>query len=208
MRTRVKICGICRIEDAQAAIAAGADALGWVFYPPSKRAVSLEQAAAMTASLPPFVERVGLFVDDERQRVEQIIQRVSLSLLQFHGDESPEYCESFALPYIKAIRMRPGVNLAAEAQRYQSARALLVDTYQPGVPGGTGQVFDWQSLPAQFSKPLILAGGLTASNVAQAIMQVRPYAVDVSGGVEAQPGQKDASLISAFMQEVGRGDAS
>lgn len=201
MRTRVKICGITRRQDAELAVETGADAIGLVFYEPSPRAVTIEQAAAISAQLPPFVTIVGLFVNAPAEMVKQAIKQVPLSLLQFHGDESPEYCAQFSLPYIKAVRMQETTDLAEYATHFAEAAALLLDSYQPGIPGGTGQTFDWSRITT-VDKPLILAGGLTADNVAQAIRQVLPYAVDVSGGVEASKGLKSHNKISAFMREV------
>ncbi|NLD13624.1 MAG: phosphoribosylanthranilate isomerase [Gammaproteobacteria bacterium] len=202
MTTRVKICGITRLEDARVAAQAGADALGFVFYGPSPRNVEPEQAGEMVRQLPAFVTSTGLFVDAERAFVEQVLAQVPLDLLQFHGDETPDYCESFGRPYIKALRMQPGVDIAALAQSYQEARGILLDAWVPGVPGGTGTTFDWNSIPQALAKPLILAGGLDVDNVQLAIRQVRPWAVDISGGVEAAKGIKDAGKVRAFMQQV------
>jgi len=186
------------------AVSQGCDAIGLVFYASSPRHVTLDQAAQIVEALPPFVNAVGLFVDAERHAVEQVLRSVRLDLLQFHGDEAPEYCESFACPYIKAVRVRPGINLVEYAAAYRKAKALLLDAYQEGVAGGTGQQFDWNLIPANLAKPVILAGGLDPSNVADAIKQVHPYAVDVSGGVEREKGIKDADKIAAFLQEVNR----
>jgi phosphoribosylanthranilate isomerase len=206
LRTRVKICGITRVEDALAAVAGGADAIGLVFYASSPRHVSVERAAEIVASLPPFVDAVGLFVDAEPAEVRALLQRVRLDLLQFHGSETPAYCQAFDFPYIKAARVRPGLNLLQYAADFASARALLLDAYQEGVAGGTGQTFDWNMIPANLPRPVILAGGLDAGNVAEAIRRVRPYAVDVSGGVEREKGIKDAAKIAAFMRGVSNGD--
>jgi len=197
---RVKICGITRIEDALAATAAGADAIGLVFYPGSPRAVSVEQAAAIIAALPPFVTTVGLFVDLERVELQRILGRVPLDLLQFHGNETAEQCEGFNRPYIKALRVRPGDDVSARIGAYPGASGILLDTYVEGVPGGTGEAFDWSLVPPAAEKPVILAGGLHPENVAAAVARVRPYAVDVSGGVEAGKGIKDAGKISAFVR--------
>lgn len=197
---RVKICGITRIEDALAAAAAGADAIGLVFYPGSPRAVSVEQAAAIIAALPPFVTTVGLFVDLERVELQRILGRVPLDLLQFHGNETAEQCEGFNRPYIKALRVRPGDDVSARIGAYPGASGILLDTYVEGVPGGTGEAFDWSLVPPAADKPVILAGGLHPENVAAAVARVRPYAVDVSGGVEAGKGIKDAGKISAFVR--------
>lgn len=202
---RSKICGITRIEDALLAVDAGADAIGLVFYAKSPRAVTAQQARAIIAQLPPFVTTVGLFVDVSRCELNEILELVPLDLLQFHGDESPADCDGFQRPYIKALRVKPGDDIAAQVGRYQNASGVLLDTYVPGIPGGTGEAFDWSLVPQGLAKPIILAGGLHAGNVAAAIAQVRPYAVDVSGGVEAQKGIKDAEKIRAFMQAVKAG---
>ncbi|MNC22530.1 N-(5'-phosphoribosyl)anthranilate isomerase [compost metagenome] len=199
---RSKICGITRIEDALAAAEAGADAIGFVFYAKSPRAVDVRQARAIMAELPPFVTTVGLFVNASRCELNEILEAVPLDLLQFHGDETPADCEGYHRPWIKALRVRPGDDLEAACQLYAGARGILLDTYVPGVPGGTGEAFDWSLVPARLSKPIILAGGLSADNVGQAIAQVRPYAVDVSGGVEQAKGIKDAAKIEAFMRAV------
>jgi len=199
---RSKICGITRIEDALAAAEAGADAIGFVFYAKSPRAVDVRQARAIIAELPPFVTTVGLFVNASRCELNEILEVVPLDLLQFHGDETPQDCEGYHRPWIKALRVRLGDDLEAACQLYAGARGILLDTYVAGVPGGTGEAFDWSLVPAHLSKPIILAGGLSADNVGQAIAQVRPYAVDVSGGVEQAKGIKDAAKIEAFMQAV------
>jgi len=199
---RSKICGITRIEDALAAAEAGADAIGFVFYAKSPRAVDVRQARAIIAELPPFVTTVGLFVNASRCELNEILEVVPLDLLQFHGDETPADCEGYHRPWIKALRVRPGDDLDAACQLYSGARGILLDTYVAGVPGGTGEAFDWSLVPARLSKPIILAGGLSADNVGQAIAQVRPYAVDVSGGVEQAKGIKSAAKIEAFMQAV------
>jgi len=203
MRTRTKICGITRVEDARAAIAAGADAIGLVFYAKSPRHVSVERAAEIVASLPPFVDAVALFVDADMEQVWEVLHRVRPDLLQFHGDESPAYCQAFDFPYIRAVRVRPETNLLQYAADFSGARALLLDAFVEGVAGGTGERFDWALIPVDLPKPFILAGGLTPQNVAEAIRQVRPYAVDVSGGVEREKGIKDADKIAAFMRGVG-----
>lgn len=197
---RVKICGITRVEDALAAAAAGADAIGLVFYAKSPRAVDIEQARAILAALPPFVTTVGLFVDAERNELERILASVPLDLLQFHGDESVQQCEAFGRPYIKALRVKAGDDIAAQVARYPSAQGILLDAYVEGVPGGTGEAFDWSLIPQALSQPLILAGGLRPDSVAEAVSRVRPYAVDVSGGVEASKGVKDVEKIGAFIR--------
>lgn len=202
MRVRSKICGITRVEDALAAVEAGADAIGLVFYARSPRAVSVEQAQAIVAALPPFVTTVGLFVNMPRDQLQAVLRQVPLDLLQFHGEESPADCEGHGRPYMKALRVRPGQDVAAMMAPYASARGLLLDTFVEGVPGGTGAVFDWSLVPQRSGRPIILAGGLDAGNVVAAIRQVRPYGVDVSGGVEAAKGIKDAEKIRAFVQAV------
>jgi phosphoribosylanthranilate isomerase len=202
LRTRVKICGITRAEDASAAIQHGCDAIGLVFYEPSPRYVTPVTARSIAAGLPPFVSAVGLFVDADAEYVREVLSQVRLDLLQFHGDETPEYCRQFGVPYLKAVRVRPETNLLQYAAAYADAKALLLDAYMPGTPGGTGTTFDWALIPRDFPKPIILAGGLDAGNVSEAIRQCRPYAVDVSGGVERQKGIKDAEKIAAFMRGV------
>jgi phosphoribosylanthranilate isomerase len=204
MRTRVKICGITRREDAVAAVTAGADAIGLVFYAPSPRAVTIDQAERLVAFLPPFVSVVGLFVNAERDTIERTLERVPLDLLQFHGDETPVDCEGYGRPYLKAIRMRDDTDLLAQRERYHRAAALLLDSYRKGVPGGTGATFDWTRIPAEIADSIVLAGGLDADNVEQAVRTLRPYAVDVSGGVEREKGIKDAAKIAAFIRGVER----
>ncbi|MCD8513343.1 MAG: phosphoribosylanthranilate isomerase [Nitrincola sp.] len=204
MRTRVKVCGITREEDALAAVAAGVDALGFVFYAPSPRNVSIEQAARIIAKIPAFVSSTALFVNADRKEIDSVISSTKIDLLQFHGDEDPTFCESFRRPYIKALRMRDDLDVLSLASTYHSARAILLDAYVEGIPGGTGSSFDWQRIPAQLSSRIVLAGGLDADNVADAIRQTNAYAVDVSGGVEAAKGIKDANKIRCFMNEVNR----
>lgn len=207
-RTRIKICGITRQEDADAAIAAGADALGFVFYEPSPRNISIEQAAAIIKRLPAFVSTTSLFVNADEVFVREVIERTGVSLLQFHGDESPEFCQQFERPYMKAVRMKPGLDVAAEFAKYDSAAAVLLDAYRPGVPGGTGESFDWDLIPAERIKPLVLAGGLNPENIRIAVETVSPFAVDVSGGVEASKGIKSKEKLEKFIQEVTRADQS
>lgn len=202
MRVRVKICGITRPEDALNAVHNGADAIGLVFYPPSPRNVSISLAAQIASTVPAFVSVVGLFVNADATFVNDVLAQVKLDLLQFHGDETPAECARFERPFIKAIRVKTDTNLVQCAQDFSAAKGLLLDTYTAGVAGGTGHVFDWSLIPADLSLPLILAGGLTVSNVAQAIQQVQPYAVDVSGGLESAKGIKDSAKIAAFMQQV------
>jgi phosphoribosylanthranilate isomerase len=210
--TRVKICGITRVEDALAAAHCGADAIGLVFYERSPRHVGITQAAQLAAALPPFVSAVGLFVNAEATFVREVLAGVSLDLLQFHGDESLEYCAQFSRPYLKAIRVKAGVDLLQCASDFRGAQGLLLDAHVEGVPGGTGSAFDWALIPRQLPLPVILSGGLDAKNVAAAIKQVRPYAVDVSSGVEAAKGIdtlkgiKDAAKIAAFINEVNNFD--
>lgn len=206
MRTRVKLCGLTRAADAREAARLGVDAIGLVFYPPSPRAVSPAGAQAVLRGLPPFVTVVGLFVDPTEAEVRRVLEQVPLDLLQFHGEESPEACERYGRPWIKAIRMREGVNLWAERRRYGGAAGLLLDAYQPGVAGGTGMSFDWARIPPDLGGEIILAGGLTPDTVAAAIRVVRPYAVDVSGGVESAKGVKDPLKMAAFLHEVRHGD--
>jgi phosphoribosylanthranilate isomerase len=202
LRVRVKICGITRLEDALDAVAQGADAIGLVFYEGSPRNVTISQAAEIVNQIPAFVSTVGLFVNAESSFIREVISKVKLDLLQFHGDETASECAAFSHPFIKAIRVKSDTNLVQYAEDFSAAKALLLDTYAEGVAGGTGQVFDWNLIPKELAKPVILAGGLTADNVALAISLVKPYAVDVSGGVEASKGIKDVAKIAAFMQQV------
>jgi phosphoribosylanthranilate isomerase len=203
-RVRVKICGITRPADALLAALLGADAIGLVFYPPSPRAVDLETGLAIRQVLPPFVTLVGLFVNADPVWIRTVLGALSLDLLQFHGDETPEECSAYQRPYIKALQMRQGVEVAAWARRYGSASGLLLDAYHQEKRGGTGATFDWSLIPASLGKPLILAGGLSPGNIAAALHRVRPFAVDVSGGVEAAKGVKDLSKMAAFIHEVNR----
>ena len=199
---RVKICGITRIEDALAAVVAGADAIGFVFHPASPRYVTPAQAAEIVAALPPFVTTVGLFVDAGEQRIRDTLTQVPLSLLQFHGDETQAQCRIYDLAWIKALRVQPGQDVAALMAGWPSASGILLDAWHPTQHGGTGLQFDWSLVPKASAMPIILAGGLTPANVAEAIRSTRPYAVDVSGGVEASKGVKDADKIEAFMAGV------
>ena len=207
-RTRVKICGLTRPADVAAAVAAGADAVGFVFYPPSPRAVTPGQARALCALLPPFVTAVGLFVDAAANEVRAVLEEVPLGLVQFHGDEPPERCAAVGRPWIKAVRMRPGVDLGALVACYGEGAGLLLDAYDPSRPGGTGTAFDWGRIPPDLAPRVVLAGGLDPENVAAAITRVRPFAVDVSGGVESARGVKDPAKIFAFMQGVRDGDSA
>lgn len=206
MRTRVKICGVTRIEDAVSACRAGADAIGFVFHPPSPRNVPVASAREIARRLPAFVAAVGLFVDPEPELVARARSEVPLELLQFHGDESPARCAQFGAPYIKAVRMRAGVDLLEYARRFEDARGLLLDSYVSGAQGGTGECFDWALIPEERPLPIVLSGGLNPRNVERAIRTVRPWAVDVSSGVEAAKGIKDPARILAFMSGVRDAD--
>ncbi len=206
MNTRVKVCGITRLEDGLAAAKLGVDAIGFVFYPPSPRYVDANSASRIAASIPPFVSSVGLFVNANAVDVVNTLHSVRLDYLQFHGEESPEYCAQFGVPYLKAIRVKPGVDLLQYATSFRAAKALLLDAYVEGSHGGTGQGFDWQLIPANLPLPVILSGGLGPANVASAIQLVRPWAVDVSSGVEAAKGIKDADKIEQFMRGVRNAD--
>jgi len=202
MRTRVKICGITRVEDALAAAVFGADAIGLIFAEASPRCVTAEQARAIVVALPPFMSVAGLFVDAPADYIREVLGQVPIGLLQFHGREAPEECRQFGHPYIKAVRMVPDVDITAEARRYAQAAGLLLDAYDPQLAGGTGATFDWSRVPPDLGLPVILAGGLTPENVARAIEAVQPYAVDVSSGVEQSQGIKDAAKIAAFIRNA------
>lgn len=197
---QVKICGITNIEDATVAVAAGADALGLVFYAASPRHLGIDRAAAIAAAVPPFVTLTGLFVNAAAEEVQSVLAKVPLNLLQFHGDEDAGYCAQFLRPYIKALRMKDGLDVLAAMDEHPRARGFLLDAYRPGVPGGTGETFDWQRVPQHSGRPVVLAGGLDPDNVARAIEIARPQAVDVSGGVEASPGRKDPQRVAAFIR--------
>lgn len=201
-RTRVKICGITRAEDAAVAAEYGADAIGLVFHSGSPRAVDIGRAQAIARVLPPFVTVVGLFVNAEHFVIEEVLCHVRIDVLQFHGDESPADCGGYGRPYIKAVPMRGAVELQELEDRYSDASALLLDTYSPAGGGGTGKTFEWSWVPRNANKPIILAGGLTPRNVGDAIRAVRPYAVDVSSGVEVAKGIKDVDKVAAFMRAV------
>ncbi len=202
MRTRVKICGLTRPGDARTAALLGVDAVGLVFYPPSPRHVDIAQAQAVVAALPPFVAVVGLFVDESPQRVAEVLSQVRIDLLQFHGEESPDYCQAFGRSYIKAVRMTPGTDLALVASDYRSASGLLLDADDRLAKGGTGKSFDWAMIPPLCPLPVILAGGLGPGNAGLALRQVRPFGLDVSSGVEAAKGVKDKDKMAAFLKEV------
>jgi phosphoribosylanthranilate isomerase len=206
MRTRVKICGITRASDALAAADAGADAIGLVFYPPSPRHVDISQAVEILRVVPAFLTTVALFVNAESGTVAEVVRETGIDLLQFHGDETPEFCRAQGRPWLRALRMRPDIDLVSEAERYAQARGLLLDAYRPGVPGGTGETFEWSRVPAELSRRVIVAGGLDPTNVGRAVRALRPYAVDVSGGVEAGKGIKDPVKIKDFIDEVRRAE--
>ena len=205
-RTRIKICGITRAEDADAAVEAGADALGLVFYPPSPRAVDVAQAVDAVGNVPAFVSVTALFVNPTVEEVQRVLDSVRIDLIQFHGDEDDDFCRQFKRPYIKALRVRQASDVVASCLRFPGALAILLDSYKPGVPGGTGETFDWSLIPETPPKPIILAGGLEPDNVASAITRIRPFAVDISGGVEASKGIKDHRKIEEFVNEVYRVD--
>lgn len=202
MRIRVKICGITRLEDAMVAVQHDADAIGFILWPQSERYISPEEAGRIVKCLPPFVQAVGVYVNPDKSWVEESSVTAGLDLLQFHGDESADFCSRFHLPYIKAVRVRDGLDLLQYAQHYAGARGLLLDAYTAGIPGGTGHVFDWKLIPAELPLPWILSGGLHSGNITDAIGQTHPSAIDVSSGIEVAKGIKDVNKISAFMQRV------
>ncbi len=206
-RTRVKVCGITRPEHASAAAQAGADAIGLVFYEPSPRYVTPARARAVCAALPPLVSVVGVFVNPQPGEIETVVEGLPVDLLQFHGEEPPELCAGTGKPYVKAVRVRSRDDIVKAAARYTDARALLLDAHHDALWGGTGSRFDWSVVPDDVGRPIVLAGGLTPVNVADAIRLVRPFAVDVSGGVESAPGQKDVESIERFMKEVASAEA-
>ena len=205
MRTRIKICGITRVEDARAAAQAGADAIGLVFYPPSPRFLSPEWARELRNDLPPFVMPVALFVNPAAAEVYTVLERVRPAMLQFHGEETPVFCAQFGVPYIKACRVKPGVDLLEYLRPFAGAAGWLLDSHVEEY-GGVGESFDWSLVPAERIRPLVLSGGLTRDNVGEAIRRVRPWAVDVSSGVESSKGIKDAARIAAFIAEVRNAD--
>ena len=213
MRTRAKICGITRLEDVQAVVQAGADAIGFVFFPPSPRHVDVEQAALLVQAIPAYVQSVGLFVNSSAKDIQNILKKVPLDILQFHGDESPEQCKQIAQAvgrrWYKAIQVKPELDIVEEINKYQKfgASAVLLDAWHPDLKGGTGHSFDWTTFP-KLNIPLILAGGLNPDNIEQAILTTQAYAVDVSGGVESAKGIKDQQLVERFMQGVHRGSAN
>lgn len=204
-RTRIKICGLTRDEDVDAAVAAGTDAIGLVFYPPSPRHLDIQRAAQLARRLPPFVTPVGLFVNASRNEIERAVDAIPQLVLQFHGDETPAECRHGGRPYIRAARMLPGLDLLDFAACFSDAQALLLDTHVAGYGGG-GKVFDWSLIPASLPCPVVLSGGLFAGNVGEGILQVRPWAVDVSSGVEASRGVKDAAEIGRFCNAVRAAD--
>lgn len=206
LRTRIKICGITRVEDGLQAAQLGVDALGLVFYVKSPRCVSTEQAQKICAALPGFITTVALFLNPDKSLVKQVLSEVNIDLLQFHGTESPEFCESFGKPYIKALGIKGVDDIETLFNQYSSARSILLDSHGSGDAGGTGEVFDWDAIPEKLRRKIILAGGLKPDNVAPAIQQVRPYAVDLSSGVESAPGIKDFELMMRLMQQVKRID--
>lgn len=205
--TRIKICGITSAEDARVAVDSGADAIGLVFYPSSPRAVTASQAAAIVAAVSPFVTVVALFVDEPAESIRRILESVPVDLLQFHGEEPAAFCEQFQRPWIKALRVQADMDLAARCAQYPRARAVLLDSWQEGVPGGTGRTFDWELARRELALPVVLAGGLDEGNVGEAVTRLRPAAVDVSGGVERSPGLKDARKIKRFVAAVRAADA-
>ena len=206
-RTRVKICGLRERDHVRIAAEAGADAIGFVFYGPSPRYVQAEEAAPLAASLPPYMSAVGLFVNASETEIRGILERVPLDLLQFQGDETADFCVRFGKPFVRAVRMAEGTDLLEYARRFSAAKALLLDAHAPGIPGGTGRTFDWSAIPPGLPMPLILSGGLDAENVGRAVREVRPWAVDVSSGVESSRGVKDPRKIVEFIRSVRREDA-
>ncbi|MCB1854750.1 MAG: phosphoribosylanthranilate isomerase [Pseudomonadales bacterium] len=206
-QTRIKICGITSAADARSAVELGADAIGLVFYPPSPRAVTPERALSIIEAVPPFVTTVALFVDESAAQIGRVLEAVPVDMLQFHGAESATFCAQFKRPWIKAVRMRPGTELAALCREYRAGRGILLDSWQEGVPGGTGTVFDWNLAANPLPLPLVLAGGLNEHNVGAAVARLRPAAVDVSGGVERAPGDKDREKIRRFIAAVRSADA-
>jgi len=196
--TRVEFCGLTHEADIAQAVKLGVDALGFVFYAPSSRSVAPDHAAMLTSSVPAFVTRVGLFVNEQPAVIQNIFERTRLNLIQYHGDETPEFCDAVGLPFIKAFRVRPGIDIQTEMERYPNASGFLLDAYVKGQPGGTGERFDWGMIP-QSNAPIILAGGLSPDNAKDAIEQVAPWALDVSGGIETKPGRKDPDKMARFM---------
>lgn len=206
MRTRVKICGFTRVEDAVYAAQLGVDAIGLVFYPPSPRNVDIDHAVKIVNALPAFVSVVALFVDEQDSRIREVLEQVPIDCLQFHGDEPAEACRLYDKRYMKAVRMQDGIDIPSLARQYHDAAGLLLDAYHPGAKGGTGSRFDWNRIPEHCELPIILAGGLDENNARQAVQAVKPYALDVSSGVEAEKGVKDALKMAAFVREVNEGN--
>jgi phosphoribosylanthranilate isomerase len=206
VRTRVKVCGITRESDALAAAEHGADAIGFIFWRPSPRFLEAERAGAIAALLPPFVTPVCVFVNPTAEEVRAALRRVPSAMLQFHGEEPREFCGQFGCRYIKAVRMRPGLDLIKYTAQYADAAGWLIDAFDESTYGGTGAPFDWNLLPPMPGKPWILSGGLTVSNVGAALRRLRPWGVDVSSGVETAKGIKDAQLIAAFVSGVRDAD--
>ncbi|TRW90749.1 phosphoribosylanthranilate isomerase [Candidatus Methylobacter oryzae] len=206
MRTRVKICGFTRVEDAVYAAQLGVDAIGLVFYPPSPRNVDIDHAVKIVNALPAFVSVVALFVDEQDSRIREVLEQVPIDCLQFHGDEPAEACRLYGKRYMKAVRMQDGIDIPSLARQYHDAAGLLLDAYHPGAKGGTGSRFDWNRIPEHCELPIILAGGLDENNARQAVQAVKPYALDVSSGVEAEKGVKDALKMAAFVREVNEGN--
>jgi len=206
MRTRVKICGFTRVEDAVFAARSGADAIGLVFYPPSPRHVGIGQAIQIVAALPAFVSVVALFVNEEENTIREVLARLPVDFIQFHGEETADACRIYGKRYIKAVSMRDDVDIAALAEAYHDSSGLLLDAYHPDARGGTGNRFDWGKIPPHCPLPILLAGGLDASNAGLAVRAVRPYALDVSSGVEQDKGIKDPKKITAFMRAVTEED--
>ncbi len=202
MRTRVKICGFTRVDDAVAAAYLGVDAIGLVFYPPSPRHVEIEQAIKIVNALPTFITVVALFVDEEEARIREVLERVAVDCLQFHGDESPAACRLYGKRYMKAVRMQDGIDISVVAQAYHDAAALLLDAYHADAKGGTGHRFDWALIPKECALPIVLAGGLDVTNASAAVEAVRPYALDVSSGVEIEKGIKDTAKMAAFLEAI------
>ena len=206
MRTRVKICGFTRVDEAVYAAHLGVDAIGLVFYPPSPRHVEIEQAVQIVQALPAFTSVVALFVDEREDRIREVLAQVAIDCIQFHGDEPAKACRIYGKRYIKAVSMQDGIDIPALTLHYHDAAGLLLDAYHPGAKGGTGSRFDWDLIPKQCALPLILAGGLDATNAKQAVQTVRPYALDVSSGVEAKKGIKDSLKMAAFIKQVNEGN--
>ncbi|KAF3976878.1 MAG: phosphoribosylanthranilate isomerase [Methylococcales symbiont of Iophon sp. n. MRB-2018] len=206
MRTRIKICGFTRVEDAVAAAKLGVDAIGLVFYPPSPRSISIEQARNIVNALPAFVSVVALFVDEQESQIKQVLNELAIDVIQFHGNEPANRCNIYNKPYLKAIRMTKQRDVLQIAEQYNDASALLLDAYQLGIKGGSGHQFDWDLIPKQCALPIVLAGGLHVDNARLAVQSVRPYALDVSSGVETEKGIKDVAKMAAFIQQVKEGD--